>query len=64
MFAFLTRRKAAGDAAGVEAVARDISADARRKRLFDRVEMTPDAEAPAPRLHASRDTFGSKPPGE
>jgi hypothetical protein len=64
MFAFLTRRKAASDAAGEEAADRDVSANARRTRLFDRFQMSEDLETPLPRQHATRDTFGSKPASE
>jgi hypothetical protein len=64
MFAFLTRRKAAGDTTGLEATVRDASANARRQRLFDRIVMSPDLEVPPPLHYATRDTFGSKPPSE
>ncbi len=64
MFAFLTRGKAAGIAAGAEAAASDLSAGAaRRKRVFDRTVMSPDIAVPAPGVRAARDTFGLKPPG-
>lgn len=63
MFAFLNRRKAAGIAAGAEADARDLSANARRQRLFDRTVMSPDivVVVPVPSMRPTRDTFGLKP---
>jgi hypothetical protein len=64
MFAFLNRRKAASVAAGEETAALGVSASARRKRLFARTVMAPDLVKPAPRLLATRDTFGLKPTGE
>lgn len=64
MFAFLTRRKAASVAAGVEIAALGVSAGARRNRLFARIVMAPDLETIAPRLVATRNAFGLKPPGE
>ncbi|MEI9850813.1 MAG: hypothetical protein WDN24_08085 [Sphingomonas sp.] len=60
MFAFLTRRKAASLAAGAETAARDLSADARRQRIFDRTFMCPDIVVPAGKRPA-RDIFGLKP---
>lgn len=64
MFAFLNRRKAASVAAGEETAALGVSASARRKRLFARTVMAPDLVKLAPRLLATRDTFGLKPTGE
>jgi hypothetical protein len=61
MFAFLNRRKVIGAAVGIEAVARSVSAHARRKRLFDRTVMSPDVVMPAAHLWAKRETFGLKP---
>jgi hypothetical protein len=58
MFGLLARRKAAGIDTGAEAVARDSSASARRKRLFDRTVMVPDTPPDKPLL---RLTFGLKP---
>ncbi len=63
MFAFLTRKKAVGVAAGDEEAVRDVSANARRKRLFARTVMAPDVVTAAERQQAIRETFGSKPPG-
>jgi hypothetical protein len=62
MFAFLKRRKAAGVGAGMEAAARSGSADARRKRLFDRTVMSPDVIMPASHPRATREIFGLKLP--
>lgn len=61
MFGLLRRRKAARVAADAEAGVRDISAGARRQRVFDRTVMTPDVVVPVLSVRPVRETFGLKP---